>query len=84
MDDGFSRTPRDDTMTTYKAPAYPATAPEQIQYWTALRDHYARLCWHGIWEDKRPAQFGLWEAEVRRADMQIAMIRFPEHAHTAR
>jgi hypothetical protein len=63
-------------MTTYKPPAYPTDPASQIQWWTDLRDHYARLCWHGIWQDTRPAQFGLWEAEVRRADMEIARIRF--------
>jgi hypothetical protein len=68
-------TPRTN-MTTYKPPAYPTDPATQIQWWTSLREHFAAKCRAARISGNHPADFGLWEAEVRRADMEIARIRF--------
>ena len=69
MDEGFSRNRETTTMTTY-----PLTAAEHLAYWTALRNHFAAKCSAARISGDYPAQFGAWEAEVRRADVRLHML----------
>jgi hypothetical protein len=63
------------TATSYTSPAYPLQPLAQIEFWNDLRNYYAALCRACRISGDYPVQFGLWEAEVRRADMQVSIIK---------
>lgn len=66
-------TERDDTMKNWTA-TYPLTATDHLEYWTALRNHFAAKCSAARISGEYPAQFRAWEAEVRRADVRLHML----------
>ena len=66
-------TERDDTMKNWTA-TYPLTAADHLEYWTALRNHFAAKCSAARISGEYPAQFRAWEAEIRRADVRLHML----------
>ena len=63
------------TTAAYNCPAYPLEPAAQIGFWNDLRNYYSALCRTCRISGDYPAQAGLWEAEVRRADMEISRIK---------
>ena len=66
-------------MTTFSATYFslfglPMTAADHLEYWTALRNHFAAKCSAARISGEYPAQFRAWEAEVRRADVRLHML----------
>ena len=60
-------------MTTCTT-TYPLTAAEHLEYWTAMRNHFAAKCSAARISGDYPAQFRAWEAEIRRCDVRLHML----------
>ena len=53
---------------------HPLTAAEHLEYWTAMRNHFAAKCSAARISGNYPAQFRAWEAEIRRCDVRLHML----------